>query len=324
MESDDKKIEKEVKDKIERLLVNRKKDTQDKRIISEKQAPIRQRKTGGLSESYGSGNYEDESIPEGEDFSSDDFRSQNRGIKKRESPREKYNRIKRSAKKNAERVKNVPENIRKNMDRARKIPENVRAKAEKMKQMREKFRKESLQNSKKNFKKEMKKRVAAKKEALKKGLKKRLKDKAAKRGKNPYMSCLFMIMMFLAFINDFALDIFVGLTIQIIGLVISLTGIGAVAGAPVIAFVEAAGDIIDAATGIILAIFALIVIGGTTKGGVRKFMKKIIRSLAKYGGAFLIELVPFLNLFISWTVAIAWDWYEIRKEADKAEQAERE
>ncbi|MCK4525032.1 MAG: hypothetical protein KAU07_01190 [Candidatus Andersenbacteria bacterium] len=320
MESNEKKIEKEVKDKIERLLVNRKKDTQDKGIISEKQVPIRQRKTGELSESYGSGDYKNGSMPEGEDFSSDDFRSQNRGIKKRESPREKYNRIKKSAKKNTERVKNAPENIRKNMDRARKIPENVRAKAEKIKKMREKFRKESLQNSKKNFKKEMKKRVAAKKAVLKKGLKKRFRAKAAERINNPYMSCLFMIMMSLAFINDVALDVFIALTLQVVGLVISLTGIGAVAGLSIIAFVEAAGNIIDTITGIILVSFSLL-IGGTTKGGTKAVVKKFAKTLIKYGGAFVVEFVPFLNLFISWMVVVAWDYFDLKKEADKAEQA---
>jgi hypothetical protein len=187
--------------------------------------------------------------------------------------------------------------------------------------MREEFKEKSFQDFKKNLKKDIKKKIAIKKEALKNGLKKRLRDKAAKKGKSLYMSCLFMIMMFLAFVNDVVLDMFVALTIQTVGLIVSLTGLGVTVGLPAIAAVEAIGDIVDAATGVILVAFSL-AIGGATKSGNKKIAKKTIKTLIKYGLAVVIELIPVINLFTSWMAIVAWDWYEVRRDADKANAEE--
>ncbi|MCK5122889.1 MAG: hypothetical protein KAQ87_01965 [Candidatus Pacebacteria bacterium] len=185
-----------------------------------------------------------------------------------------------------------------------------------------KINRQSVKNIKRNVKERSRKIAERRKVAFKKKLKEKMKKKLtmnAKQGKSIHMTCLFAFMMFLAFFNDVLLDILVAMTVEIIALAISLTGIGAAVGLPIIAFVESAGNVIDAATGIILTIFSLY-IGGHTKAG----MKKGLRSLAKYVGGFIIELIPILNLFVSWMVVVASDWLAVRKRAEKAEAMDEE
>lgn len=205
---------------------------------------------------------------------------------------------------------------------SREKDKEERSQREKFQRKLSKINKQSIKDVKKNIKERSRKIAARRKIAFKKKLKEKMKKKLTmdvKKGKSIHMTCLFTFMMLIAFFNDVLLDILVAGTVEAIALIITLTGIGAGIGLPVIAFIESAGNIIDAATGIILTIFSLY-IGGHTKAG----MKKGLRSLAKYVGGFIIELIPIANLFISWMVVIASDWLAVRKRAEKAEAMDEE
>lgn len=219
----------------------------------------------------------------------------NQKMNEKEGLQKKYNRIKQNAK------------------RAIQAPTNIKARAERIKQTKEKFRKESLQNAKRNIRKS----AVNKKRMLKRMLKRKLKRKAASIIDNPYVELLFLFMMLLAFVNDILLDILVALALELIGLLASATVIGAVIGGPLIIITKAASKIIDTGTGLILIIFSL-VIGGVSKKGMKLIALKSIKTLAKYGGAFIIEFTPAIGILLtSWMIIVAWDYLDLKNESYK-------
>jgi hypothetical protein len=172
-----------------------------------------------------------------------------------------------------------------------------------------KINRQSVKDIKKNIKEKSRKIAERKKIAFKKKLKEKMKKKLtmnAKEGKSITMSLLFIIFLFIALLND-SVDIVVG----IVSWAVTLTGVGAI----VLAATEVIGDIIDIITTVLLVGFSFY-IGGTTKAGAKRFVKRAIL----YLGAFAIELVPLLNLFATWLVVLLYDWYKVRKRATEAEK----
>jgi len=172
-----------------------------------------------------------------------------------------------------------------------------------------KINRRSVKNIKKNIKEKSRKIAERKKVAFKKKLKEKMKKKLtmnAKEGKSTTMSLLFTIFLFIALFND-SVDIVVG----IISWAVTATGVGVV----ILAITEILGDIIDIITTILLVAFSFYV-GGSTKSS----SKGTLKSLARIGGAFVVELIPLLNLFTSWIVVTAWNWHDVRKRASEAEK----
>ena len=243
-----------------------------------------------------------------------DFRSP-KGEKKSLSERKKdaINKVQ-ALKNTGKNVRNLPNNVSARAQEVKKRAAAAKEQAEKLRKM-----------SKDDMNRMAKRQLALKKAALKKQLaqkavnmKKKLKKKLsvnAKYGKSPYMSCLFMLMLLLAAFNDIFLDLFVGGTVELISLIISLTGIGAAVGGPLIAIVETAGSVLDIITGIILIAFSLIT-GGVTKSSLGKKVSSLVRLVCGVG----IEQIPIVNLFVTWMVVIAINWYIMRKDATKAEE----
>lgn len=239
--------------------------------------------------------------------SGSDFRSL-KGEKKSLAERKK------DAMKTVKNARNLPSSVASRAQEVKKKAVAAKKQAEKLRKM-----------SKDDMNRMAKKQLALKKAALKKQLaqkavnmKKKLKKKLsvnAKYGKSPYMSCLFMLMLLLAAFNDVFLDLFVGGTVELISLIISLTGVGAAIGAPLIAVVELAGSVLDIITGIILIVFSLIT-GGVTKSSLGRKVSSLVRLVCGVG----IEQVPIVNLFVTWMVVIAINWYIMRKDATKAEE----
>jgi hypothetical protein len=181
--------------------------------------------------------------------------------------------------------------------------------SEKFQRKLSKINRQSIERIKKNVKERSRKVAERKKTAFKKKLKEKMKKKVtmkAKEGKSITISLLFTIFLFVALLND-SVDIVVG----IVSWVVTLTGVGVV----ILAITEILGDIIDVVTTILLGAFSFYV-GGTTKAGA----KKIIKRVALYAGAFIIELVPLLNLFAAWSFVLLYDWYKVRKRATEAEK----
>ncbi|MCK5370070.1 MAG: hypothetical protein KAQ62_16025, partial [Cyclobacteriaceae bacterium] len=119
--------------------------------------------------------------------------------------------------------KNAPEKMRNLGRKARDLPkktQEIAANARKRAEALKKISKDDIKKAMALKKAALKKQLALREKNLKKNLKKKIKINA-KYGKSPYMSCLFMIMMFIAFVNDILLDIFVGLVLQVIGLIMT-------------------------------------------------------------------------------------------------------
>lgn len=216
--------------------------------------------------------------------------------------------------------KNAPEKMRNLGRNARDIPKktqeiaaNARKKAEALK----KISKDDIKKAMALKKAALKKQLALREKNLKKNLKKKIKINA-KYGKSPYMSCLFMIMMFIAFVNDILLDIFVGLVLQVIGLIMTVSVVAAAFGAPLIAVVSAASKIIDVVTVAILTIFSLIT-GGVTKASMGKQIFNITRLVIAVG----VEEVDVINLAPSWMIVILINWMIMRGDATQAEKAQK-
>ena len=243
--------------------------------------------------------------------SGSDFRSP-KGEKKSLAERKK------DAMKTVKNARNLPSSVASRAQEVKKKAVAAKKQAEKLRKM-----------SKDDMNRMAKRQLALKKAALKKQLaqkavnmKKKLREKLrnkvkinAKYGKSPYMSCLFMLMLLLAVFNDIFLDLFISGTIELISLIISLTGIGAAIGGIVITVLELAGSVLDIITGLLLAGFSLIT-GGVTKSS----LGKKVGSLFRLVGCASIEQIPIVNLFFTWMVAIAIDWYIMRKDATKAEE----
>lgn len=184
-----------------------------------------------------------------------------------------------------------------------------RKEREKFQRKLSKINRQSVKDIRKNIKEKSRKIAERKKIVLKKKFKEKMKKKItmnAKEGKSITISLLFTIFLFIALLND-SVDIVVG----IVGWAVSPTGVGLI----ILAVTEIIGDIIDIVTTIPLIIFSFY-IGGTTKTGAKKTIKRV----ALYVGAFIIELVPLLNLFTTWFAVLLYDWYKVRKRATEAER----
>ncbi|MCK5475579.1 MAG: hypothetical protein KAI71_03295 [Candidatus Pacebacteria bacterium] len=228
----------------------------------------------------------------------------------------------------AQRKKDAMKTVR----NARNLPSSVASKAREVKkkaaiakEQAKKFRKMSKDDMNRMAKRQLalkkaaiKKQLAQKAANTKKKLRNKLRGKVkinAKYGKSPYMSCFFVLMLFIAIFNDVLLDLFLSGTIELISLIISLTGIGSTIGGIVIAVLEIAGSVLDVITGFILVGFSLIT-GGVTKSSMGKKVSRLFRAV----GCVAIEQIPIVNLFFTWTVTIIIDWYIMRKDATKAEE----
>jgi len=184
-----------------------------------------------------------------------------------------------------------------------------RKQREKFQKKLSKINRQSIKDVKKNIKERSRKIAARKKMAFKKKLKEKMKKKItmnAKEGKSITMSLLFVIFLFIALLND-SVDIVVG----IVSWSVTLTGVGAI----VLVVTEVIGNIIDIVTTILLIAFSFY-IGGTTKAGAKRTSSRLLL----YLGAFAVELIPWVNLFITWFATILYDFYKVRKRATEAER----
>jgi len=309
-----KKFEEKLKEVIEPEM--RKELTKLLKSNAEKQAALGGDESIGVGDNINNRNFNNQSgsgeTSEGDDGSMDNsFGSSNGNRGNSKSLKERGQEINKFRKDAPEKMRNLRRN---SSERVGEIKQNARNQAEKLKKLK-KISKDDMNKAIALKKAALKKQLALHKKNLKKNLKKKIRI-SAKYGKNPYMSCLFIIMMFLAFVNDVLLDIVVGSSIQLVGLIISLTGVGAAVGAPVIAFISAASKIIDAITGVILTVFSLIT-GGATKAS----MNKQVFSLLRLGAAVVVEEIDVINLAPSWIIVIAINWMIMRRDATKAEEA---
>lgn len=175
--------------------------------------------------------------------------------------------------------------------------------------------KEELKKVKKRIDEKLKKKAAteeglAKKRAMSAAMKLAKKFQIdAKQGTSLSITAMFFIVLGIALVNDLS-----DIVLEIVGAVVSLTGVGLA----VLAAFEYIIKIVDIATTAILVLFTIYVGGETRANSKQKFMM-----LARILIAFGIEAIPFVGMITSWTITTLWNWYDIRRRANEAEEIEQ-